>query len=157
MGDRVLIQLECGDERSPILYLHWGGGSAAETIHRAEKRMKGRERDVSYAFARLVAAACDQNPGNLSVGVWNAPTFSAEHRNDMPSGRPLNEHDSHGDAGCIVVDITGPTWIANCSGGYYGKTIETVSDMTRRARTERKRRRRIAEFNKRQTERQTNA
>lgn len=133
MGDRVLIQLRTREEVSPILYLHWGGSCAAEIIHRAEKRMKSRGCDLHYAFARLVGAAHDVTPGNLSVGVWNAPTS-----NNVP--QELTDEESHGDAGCIVVDITGQEWTANCRGGYFGTTLESVSKMATRLRRERKRR-----------------
>jgi hypothetical protein len=105
MGDRALIQFTSKDEVSPVLYLHWSGANVPTIIRKAHELMAGRRGDVSYSFARMVSVACAENPGNLSVGVWNcAKTLTAE--------------DTHGDAGCIVVDVTGGVWNVRCFGGY---------------------------------------
>lgn len=102
--------------------------------------MRGRSDDVSYAFARLVAAACSDVAGNLSVGVWNAPVRGETPEAVYPGA--LDSGDSHGDAGCIVVDIDGPDWIAHYSGGYLaGETAngwERVGDGANRSRRERR-------------------
>lgn len=108
MGDRALIQLvDSSGTVSPVLYLHWRGGSVADILARTEKRMRGRADDVSYAFARLVqeATAGDGATENLSIGVWN-------------QAAKLTAGDSHGDAGVFVVNVSRERWTVAQGGGY---------------------------------------
>lgn len=104
MGDRVLIQLKdnAGDV-SPVLYAHWGGDNTLSWVKKLKERMADRTNDLDYAFARLCQIAMDGDNGNLSYGVRNHPA-------------ELMEADSHGDAGCVVVNIQ--DWSLVCTGGY---------------------------------------
>ena len=96
MGDRALVQFKCkhGDnlEVSPVIYLHWLGHRVHELLERHRTVMAGRTGDVPYAAARFVGVCCEAEVGNLSIGIWN----QTEH---------LTPEDSHGDAGCFVVDV----------------------------------------------------
>lgn len=105
MGDRALIQLTAEGKVSPVLYLHWGGSGVAALLARLEKRMKGRPNDMDYAFARLVQEAVGDDSGNTGFGVWNA---TAE----------LTEGDTHGDAGCFVVNVEQDKHAIKAFGGY---------------------------------------
>lgn len=105
MGDRALIQLRGAEDCSPVLYLHWGGHDVAAILTRAQERMHTRPNDVEYAFARLVQAAVGDDDGNTGIGVWNRP-------------EPLTAADSHGDAGCFLVDVRNPRWVVYVGGGY---------------------------------------
>jgi hypothetical protein len=108
MGDRVLIQVTSNkNEVSPALYLHWHGDSAPDLIRDLAVRMKNRDGDTSYAFARLVGLAHERIPGNLSMGVWNM-------------SMKLTDTHSHGDAGCYIVNCS--TWQVQAFGGY-GKSF----------------------------------
>lgn len=104
MGDRVLIQVKDGKgEVSPVCYMHWSGSNAPALIKEMAELMRGREGDVSYAFARLVGVCHNHIEGNLSLGVFN-------QADELKAG------DSHGDAGCYVVNCS--TWEVTASGGY---------------------------------------
>ncbi|MGY5921371.1 hypothetical protein ACS9ZL_08495 [Stenotrophomonas africana] len=105
MGDRALIQLKNENEVSPVLYLHWGGSDVKRIIESAKERMKGRHDDLSYAFARLVQIATGDDGSNTGFGVWNHADV-------------LHASDSHGDAGCFVVNISSPDWETEAFGGY---------------------------------------
>lgn len=106
MGDRALIQLTTiGGGVSPVLYLHWGGSCVADILQRTQEQMKGRPNDESYAFARLVQQAINGDSHNTGIGVWNQI-------------ERLTPADSHGDAGCFVVDVTTETWNVAQGGGY---------------------------------------
>ncbi|GAA0696171.1 hypothetical protein ISN75_06710 [Dyella marensis] len=106
MGDRALIQLKTKDGSfSPVLYTHWSGSDVANILGRAQMVMRGRPGDLYYAFARLVVAAIDGNGGNTGFGVSNAENI-------------LTSRDSHGDAGCFVVDVTTEQWTVQQGGGY---------------------------------------
>lgn len=103
MGDRALIQFTDGDDYSPITYLHWSGYKVREYLEALKERMKGREGDLAYTAARFVGICHDDIEGNLSLGLWN-------------QDKPLTEDDSHGDAGCFVVNVE--TWDVQQLGGY---------------------------------------
>lgn len=106
MGDRVLIQFKSGKELSPVVYLHWGGGSVAKLLLQTSSLLRTRGADVSYTCARFIGYCHAENPDSaLSLGVWNQKT-------------KLSAKDSHGDAGCIVVDVSDRPWQFECSGGY---------------------------------------
>jgi hypothetical protein len=111
MGDRALIQLtngKSGDDEtnSPVLYLHWGGSTVGELLRKAQELMRTRPNDVDYAFARLVGIAHMDDPdNNTGIGVFN-------------NGGALTADDSHGDAGCFLVDVSEPDWTVKCGGGY---------------------------------------
>lgn len=106
MGDRALIQLRGARSGvSPVLYLHWGGSDVASILSAAQDQMKGRPDDVSYAFARLVQQATIGDIGNTGVGVWNQEAA-------------LKAGDSHGDAGCFLVDVSKEAWTVAQGGGY---------------------------------------
>lgn len=104
MGDRALVQFRDSDGKvSPVCYLHWGGFNVPEYIRECAELMRGRDDDVQYAFARFVGICHSHIPGNLSLGVWNKTA-------------PLTKGDSHGDAGCYIVDCA--TWDVEAFGGY---------------------------------------
>lgn len=105
MGDRALIQLKSGTDVSTVLYLHWGGFGVKPIIDAARERMKSRHDDLSYAFARLVQIAAGNDSGATGFGVWNADAV-------------LTAEDSHGDAGCFVIDASTPEWKVDTFGGY---------------------------------------
>lgn len=103
MGDRALIQVVSGEQVSPVCYLHWHGDAAPKFICELAERMKGRDGDIAYAFARLIGICHSHIDGNTSLGCW-----SAEEK--------LTEGDSHGDAGVFIVDCN--TWSVEALGGY---------------------------------------
>ena len=105
MGDRVLMQVVCGDKFSPIAYGHWSGSDAPKILARLRERMVGRGGDCSYTFARLVQEMTDGDDGNLSFGVWNSCAV-------------MTETYSHGDAGVVVIDVSGGGFKCKCMGGY---------------------------------------
>jgi hypothetical protein len=104
VGDRVLIQVVNGKEFSPVAYGHWCGSRTPEILAKLKARMIGRGGDVAYTFARLIQEMTDGEDGNVSFGVWNAPAV-------------ITAKDSHGDAGCVVIDVDRgfKVW---CEGGY---------------------------------------
>ena len=106
MGDRVLMQCFSSKtgEFGPVVYGHWCGGKAPAIVAALAKRMESRGGDVAYSSARLVQEAIGENKDALSFGIWNA------------AGR-LTADDSHGDAGCVLIDVDSghaPTYL----GGY---------------------------------------
>lgn len=107
MGDRVLFQFYNASDGSfsPAVYGHWAGHSAPGIIRELKERMKHRLGDMHYSVARLVQALT--NAGNKNedsgVGVWNAEAV-------------LNEADSHGDAGVILINL--PSWKVTAIDGY---------------------------------------
>ena len=112
MGDRVLIQFKRGNDVSPVIYLHWGGDKVIELLNRHDKLMENRMGDVAYSAARFCGIVHSTDPeGSLSLGIWNQE-------------KELVEEDSHGDAGCVVVDVE--TFERKAFGGYInpdGKTL----------------------------------
>lgn len=102
MGDRVLMQCVQGEKFGPVVYGHWSGYQAPKIVARLKSRMESRGGDLDYWSARLVQEAID-NEGNLGFGCWNA---SAQ----------LTAEDSHGDAGCVLIDVD--TGEVTCLGGY---------------------------------------
>ena len=104
MGDRALVVFKRIDtninvaerraQYSPIIYLHWGGEKVPELLSKLRKLMTSRGEDLNYQAARFVGICHDENPGNLSLGMWNLPDNFTESADQ-----------SHGDAGLIVVDI----------------------------------------------------
>lgn len=109
MGDRVLIQVVKHDgkeiEFSPVAYGHWAGGMAPAVVARLQARMKDRPGDVDYTFARLVQEMCGNDDGSTGFGCWNASAI-------------LESKDSHGDAGVILIDVSGGGFKCECKGGY---------------------------------------
>lgn len=104
MGDRVLVQFKDSSDRvSPVCYMHWHGDRAPELIRECAKLMESRGEDLSYAFARFVGICHSHINGNLSLGVFN-------------QAAKLTAEDSHGDAGCYVVNCK--TWEVEAFGGY---------------------------------------
>ena len=103
MGDRALVQFTDGDEVSPVIYLHWSGSEVAGYLKELAELMRGREGDVNYAAARFVGICHNHIEGNLSLGMWNQV-------------EKLTADDSHGDAGCFVVNVD--TWNIEAMGGY---------------------------------------
>lgn len=91
MGDRALVQFRSGADYSPVVYLHNHGSEVGDLLKRLYKRMGSRFDDLSYTTARFIGICHELTPGNLSIGVWNAPGL-------------LDEDESHGDAGCFIVD-----------------------------------------------------
>lgn len=110
MGDRALVQFSNMQEDprlleyGPVVYLHWAGDKVEKWVEELREVMKTRLGDVDYATARFIAIACEHTPGNLSVGVWNADGL-------------LTAEESHGDAGCYIVDVN-TMQIARAVGGY---------------------------------------
>jgi hypothetical protein len=92
-------------EFGPVVYGHWCGSDAPAIVRRLAQRMKDRGSDTQYASARLVqetiAAGSDDS---LGVGMWNAEAT-------------LTLEDSHGDAGCILIDCA-KRFHCHCIGGY---------------------------------------
>jgi len=111
MGDRALIVFTntARDEVSPVVYLHWDGHNVPEWLAELKAKMAGREGDVPYSAARFVGICHEHIDGNVSLGMWNAPTGMLAN----PA-----EH-SHGDAGVIVVNANDYSWQA--FGGYLEK------------------------------------
>lgn len=119
MGDRVLFQLYrrgpvgSPDAVSPVIYGHWCGSNAPAYVAKLREVMASRGPDLDYAAARLVAILCGDAPGNLSVGMWNAPLL------DGGRERLLHEGDSHGDAGIVLIDVS--DYSARYIGGYLAR------------------------------------
>lgn len=105
MGNRALLQLRNKNEVSPLLYLHWGGSEVGEIIRRTKSRIAHRHDDVIYAFARPVQEAINGMDGDSGFGVWNQDEV-------------LTEADSHGDAGCFVIDLSTPERVTAAFGRY---------------------------------------
>jgi len=107
MGDRALVQFTDGDTLSPCVYLHWDGDQMqtllAKLLDQTQDLMKTRGPDVAYVAARFVGICHEARPGNLSLGLWNQDTV-------------LTAGDSHGDAGCFVIDVR--NWTVATVGGY---------------------------------------
>lgn len=106
MGDRVLMQVVNNEgEFGPVVYGHNAGVLAPMIVRDLVARMMERAGDVSYWSARLVqevAKTCAE--GAHSLGMWNAEEV-------------LTGEDSHGDAGCVVINAS--TGEATYTGGYY--------------------------------------
>ena len=117
MGDRVLIQVVNGKEFSPIAYGHWSGSYTPEILSRLRKRMKDRGGDVPYTFARLIQEMIGNDDSALSFGAWNAD-------------KVLTKDDSHGDAGCVIIDLA-KGWHIRCEGGYLQPTPDGESCLAR--------------------------
>lgn len=109
MGDRVLMQCinSKTGEVGPSVYGHWCGSAAPQIANRLVERMHTRPADVQYASARLVQEMlAEVNPqGNTGIGLMNRTA-------------PLNEHDSHGDAGCVLIDVGARPFKVRYFGGY---------------------------------------
>lgn len=91
MGDRVLMQVVGKDEVGPVLYCHWSGERAPAIAEALVKRMAPCAGDVAYWSARLVQEAIGTEEGPYSFGLTQYPGV-------------LTEDDSHGDAGCVVIN-----------------------------------------------------
>lgn len=106
MGDRALIQFtDKGGTVSPVVYVHGQGYAVGTLLEETMKLMQGRPDDIQYASARFVGICHSKNVSNLSLGIWN--------KNEL-----LTAEDTHGDAGCFVVDVTEEKWKVYCDGGY---------------------------------------
>lgn len=115
MGDRVLVQFKNESEVSPAIYLHWGGEQAPELIKKCFEYMEGRRNNVAYTAARFTGICHEKTTGNLSLGLLQQTT-------------ELTAQDSHGDAGCYVVDLKNET--VNAFGGYGTSFALTTEDTT---------------------------
>lgn len=116
MGDRVLFQVYKkangkAEEISPVIYGHWAGSDAPAIVEALQKRMKGREGDVSYTAARLLQELIGDDDGHLSFGLWNSPKLMKE---------------SHGDAGIVRIECTPEGLRFDCLDGY----LEASADRT---------------------------
>lgn len=111
MGNRVLFQVVSKDRKrfGPVVYAHWSGESAPEVCQRLEQRMRSRPGDVDYTSARLVQELTMDDDGALSYGLWNAEAV-------------LNEEDSHGDAGIVLIEVSEQGMTFHCMGGYLKQT-----------------------------------
>lgn len=110
MGDRALVQFVTKDngkpfESGPVVYLHWHGGDVKQLLQETCDLMVGRASDVSYTTARFIGVCHLHTPGNMSLGVWN--------QHSVITGK-----DTHGDAGCFIVDVTKAVWEVATIGGY---------------------------------------
>jgi hypothetical protein len=108
MGDRVLMQ--CHSAKSgrfgPVVYCHWLGDKAPQIVNQLINRMRGRSGDVDCTSARLVqeCTLAQADPATcMGIGVWN-------------SDHLLTAKDSHGDAGCVLIDVD--NWAITYVGGY---------------------------------------
>ncbi len=121
MGDRALVIFTDGKEVSPTVYLHWSGDRVPALLDELKVLMTGREGDVSYSAARFIGICHASIDGNLSLGCWNTDDGIAEAAKSV-IGAPVSVHasllksHSHGDAGCIVVNVNDHAWKA--FGGY---------------------------------------
>jgi len=106
MGDRVLIQMTDEREVSPVLYMHWNGTEALDIIKAAEERNHDAY-DMSYAFSFLTREADKYSDNTPSFEVFN-----------WDKNRLLTADDSHGDAGCIVINVKPCPWRIHAGGGY---------------------------------------
>ena len=103
MGDRALVIFTDGESRfSPEIYLHWGGVYVGEFLAETRKLMVGRDGDVAYTAARFAGICHEHTPGNLSLGIHNAPqgTDYAEILSTL-----TDKGHSPGDAGVFIVNI----------------------------------------------------
>lgn len=114
MGDRALIVVTDGENVSPVIYLHWMGSEVPAILERLKNRMESRGADVSYASARLIQEATQDDDGCLSFGLWNAHPEVIKAVIDKDA--KVLSKESHGDAGLIVLDVNDYTWQA--FGGY---------------------------------------
>lgn len=104
MGDRALVQFVGSSKRvSPVVYLHWQGSDVGKLLAELQELMSDRLDDVDYACARFIGIAHSKNVSSTSLGVWN-------------SRKKLTVKDSHGDAGCFLVNCK--TWEVKTFGGY---------------------------------------
>lgn len=104
MGDRVIVQfIDSYGDVSPACYMHWEGDRAERHIRECAKLMEGRDNDLQYAFARFVGVCHSRIEGQTGLGLWN-------------QAEKLKASDSHGDAGCYVVNCN--TWNVEACGGY---------------------------------------
>lgn len=105
MGDRVLMQVFSSktNQFSPVLYCHWSGESTPNNVKALKRRMADRMGDVDYWAARMVQSMMGALNGSTGFGIWN-------------SSHLLTAEDSHGDAGCVVIDCE--TGDVGCFGGY---------------------------------------
>jgi len=101
---------------SPVIYLHWHGNQVNDFLYEAMKLMESRGEDLHYATARLIGVCHNQIVGNTSLGVMHLPERFAERV--RLEGDEYLRHESHGDAGLFLVDISDPTWPTKCYGGY---------------------------------------
>jgi len=95
MGDRVLMQCHSSKtgEFGPILYCHCAGERAPLIVAELHDRMKTRPDDLDYSSARLAQIAMEGDSNCLSFGIYNATAL-------------LTAEDSHGDAGCVLIDVS---------------------------------------------------
>lgn len=118
MGDRALVQFEDSTGRtSPVIYLHWSGEEASAWLRELAILMTGRPNDASYAAARFAGICHRHINGNMSLGMWNQE-------------KRLTAEDSHGDAGCFVVNCH--TWQVEAMGGYGESFNAAANEATER-------------------------
>ena len=91
MGNCATVQVVCGEEFSPIAYVHWIGGDTLDVIEDAAPKM--RSNDVSYAFARLCGHL------HLATGALGALGFGVYNTDEIQT------EDTVGDAGHYRVDL----------------------------------------------------
>ena len=110
MGDRALIIFKDANNVSPTVYLHWDGHAVPGLIQELRLLMGDRKNDASYAAARFIGIVHQQNPGNLSLGVFETPADvrAAARGGDQDSLAAY----SHGDAGVVVVETSDFSWQA---------------------------------------------
>jgi hypothetical protein len=99
MGSRAVVVFVDGDKTSPGIYLHWDGHKVQELLEAALPRL--RHGDAGYSAARFCGVCHERIPGNLSLGLVDAPS----------------RDDSGGyDHGVFYVDVR--TWeVDACRGG----------------------------------------
>jgi len=110
MGDRVLLQ--CWNSGTgkfgPVVYGHWLGEQAPQIVAALRARMElARPGDLDYNSARLVQTACALTAAGSTtgVGLWNTDHL-------------LTAADSHGDAGCVLIDVGVVPYAVQYLGGY---------------------------------------
>ena len=116
MGDRALVQFTNNSgSLSPTTYLHWDGDAVPSLLVEHRRLMSDRYNDLSYSAARFIGLCHARNAdSNLSLGCWN-------------SEEELDREDSHGDAGCFVVNVdTGEIK----TGGGYGFVVDRENFLT---------------------------
>ena len=111
---------------SPVTYLHWHGHLVGSLLGDLYERMEGRRGDLTYVAARFVGLCHEKIEGNLSLGMWNAPTPEDLFERTSEYGWTY----SHGDAGVFIVDCAFKQVVMFGGYGFEGYTSRTGDSMT---------------------------
>ena len=113
MSDEICVQVVCGEEFSPIARWRHGGVSAPFWLHDFiadwETRNAADRKDVSSVFKDLFW------PDHVPSRIYNATGV-------------MTEADSPGDAGAVVIDVSGDTMKFTVHAGYLRVTPKGLVD-----------------------------